>query len=159
MVTNFGWRIKTLFLEKRGKHWNFLKRFFCIWVFYKFVLNSVKSLNRVLLAAEYWLKALKCHIWMANTRPFYWESKPNIESLQDFFHILELDINLFSNLSKAWMESLELRNFSSRLWNAKFLWRIQNRFSAKTRQFLKLSKTFLLIFEFPINFFWSVSRA
>ena len=53
-----------------------------IWVSYKFVLKSVKSLNRILWATEYWFKALKCKIWLTNTKPFFWESKANIKILQ-----------------------------------------------------------------------------
>ena len=33
-----------------------------IWVLYKFVLNGVKRLNRILWATQYWLKVLKCKI-------------------------------------------------------------------------------------------------
>ena len=31
---------------------------------------------------EYWLKVLKCQIWLTNTKPFFWESQANLESLQ-----------------------------------------------------------------------------
>ena len=53
-----------------------------IWVSYKFVLKSEKSLNRILWATEYWFKALKCQIWLANTKPFFWESEANVKTLQ-----------------------------------------------------------------------------
>ena len=42
-----------------------------VWVFYKFVLKSANSLNRILWATEYWLKALKCQSWFMNTKPFF----------------------------------------------------------------------------------------
>ena len=41
-----------------------------IWVFDKFVLKSVKILNRILWASEYWFKALKCQFWLTNTTAF-----------------------------------------------------------------------------------------
>ena len=59
-----------------------------IWVFYKFVLKSVKSLNQILWATEYWFKALKCQILSTNTKPFFWETKSKIETLQKFFPFL-----------------------------------------------------------------------
>ena len=48
----------------------------------KFFLKSVKSLNRIFWATEYWFKALKCQIWLTNTKPFFWESEANLETLQ-----------------------------------------------------------------------------
>ena len=42
---------------------------------------------------------------------------------------------------------------------AKFVGRIQNYFSAKTRQIKKLFQNLLPIFEFPVNLFWSLSKA
>ena len=59
-----------------------LQNLLCIWVSYKFVLKSVKSLNRILWATEYWFKSLKCQIWLTNTKPFFWESEANVETLQ-----------------------------------------------------------------------------
>ena len=52
------------------------------WVSRNFVLKSVKSLNRILWALEYWFKALKCQMWLTNTKPFFWESEGNVETLQ-----------------------------------------------------------------------------
>ena len=60
-------------LEKRSGY---------IWVSYKFVFKSVKDLNRIFWTMQYWLKALKCPIWLTNTKPFFWESKANLETLQ-----------------------------------------------------------------------------
>ena len=55
---------------------------------YKFILMSVKSLNLILWASEYWLKALKCQIWLTNTKPFFWESEVNVETLQKPFYYI-----------------------------------------------------------------------
>ena len=52
------------------------------WVYYTFVLKSVTSLNRILGATEYWFKALKCRIWLTNTKPIFWENEANFETLQ-----------------------------------------------------------------------------
>ena len=51
-------------------------------VSYKFVLKFEKSLNRIFRATEYWFNALKCQIWLTNTKPFFWESQANVETLQ-----------------------------------------------------------------------------
>ena len=54
----------------------------CISVSYEFLFKSVNSLNRIFLATEYWFNTLKCQIWLTNTKPFFWKSKPNIKTLQ-----------------------------------------------------------------------------
>ena len=51
------------------------------WASYKFVLKSVNSLNQIFWATEYWFKALKCQIWLTNTKPFFWESEAKVETL------------------------------------------------------------------------------
>ena len=53
-----------------------------IWVSYKLILKSVKSLNRTLWTTESWLKLLKCQTWLTNTKPFFWESEANVNTLQ-----------------------------------------------------------------------------
>ena len=73
---------KIIFLGKRGKRWNSPKTFLYIWVSYKFVSKSEKSLNRISWATKYWFKALKCQIWLTNTKPFFWKSEANVETLQ-----------------------------------------------------------------------------
>ena len=45
-------------------------------------MKSFKSLNRILWATEYWFKALKCQTWLTNTKPPFWESEANVETLQ-----------------------------------------------------------------------------
>ena len=121
-------------------------------------MKSVKSLNRMSWATGYWLKALKWQIWVTNAKPFFWENDVNVETLQNFSPF-EFPINLIWSLSIASMESYELPNFSSRVWNVKVGWRIQNYFSGKVRQTLKVSENLLPILESPINLFWSVSKA
>ena len=51
-----------------------------IWLSYKLVLKPDKSPNRIFWATEYWFKTLKCEIWLTNTKPFFWESKGNVET-------------------------------------------------------------------------------
>ena len=52
------------------------------WVSYKLVFNSGKCLNRIFWATEYWFKALKCQIWLTNTKPLFWKSEAKHETLQ-----------------------------------------------------------------------------
>ena len=54
-------------------------------VSHKFVLKSVKSLNRMFWAMENWFKFLECQIWWANAQLFFWESKINLGTLQKLF--------------------------------------------------------------------------
>ena len=84
LVTN----AKLFFWESQSNIETFKKLSPFIWVFYKFVLKSVKSLNQILWATEYWFKALKCQILSTNTKPFFWETKSKIETLQKFFPFL-----------------------------------------------------------------------
>ena len=70
------------FWKKEAKPWNPPKTFSLHWIPYKFVLKSVKSLNRILWVSEYWFKALKCQSWLTNTKPLFWESEANVETLQ-----------------------------------------------------------------------------
>ena len=58
------------------------KNFPYVWVSYKFVLKSVKILNRISWATESWFKVLKCQIRLTNKKPFLWESEANVETLQ-----------------------------------------------------------------------------
>ena len=60
----------------------FWKLFRYIWVFYKFVLKSVKILNRIVWATESWFKTLKYKIWFTNTKPFFSESEANVQTLR-----------------------------------------------------------------------------
>ena len=101
-----------------------------IWVSYKFVLKSVKSLNRILWATECWFKALKCQIWLTNTKPFSWENEANLETLQK----LSMYVSFLSICFEVCQKP-------------------KPNLSWKARQTLKLSKKFLPIFEFSINLF------
>ena len=72
---------KPFFLEKRDRRWNSRKNFSpCIFLFYKFVLKSVSSLNQLVWATEYWFKALKVQICFTNTKLLFQESEANIET-------------------------------------------------------------------------------
>ena len=73
---------KLFFRESKANVQTLQKPSFYIWVSHKFVLKSVKYLNRILWATEYWFKALKCQIWLTNTKPFFWKSKANVKTLQ-----------------------------------------------------------------------------
>ena len=49
---------------------------------YKFVLKSVKGLNKIFWVIEYWYKALKCPSCSTNTKPFFRESETIVETSQ-----------------------------------------------------------------------------
>ena len=61
------------------------KLFPYIGVSYKFVLKSVKSLNRIFWAMDYLFKALQCQIWSTNTKSFFWKNEAKRETLQKLF--------------------------------------------------------------------------
>ena len=73
----------TFFLESDANIETLQKPSRYIWDSYKFVSKSVKSLNRILWATEYWLKTLKWQIWLTNTKSFFWERKTNVQTLQN----------------------------------------------------------------------------
>ena len=77
-------KYKTIFWESKANLEKLPKLSSYIWVSYKFVLKSLNNLNGIFWATEYWLKTLKHQIWTMNTKPFFWESKANIETLQNF---------------------------------------------------------------------------
>ena len=81
-MSNLVDEYKIIFLGKRSKRWNFLETFFLYLSFQWFFLKSVKSLNRTLWTTESWLKLLKCQTWLTNTKPFFWESEANVNTLQ-----------------------------------------------------------------------------
>ena len=98
---------KPFFRESQAYLETLQKRFSYIWVSYKFLLKSVKSLNWIFCATEYWCKALKCQIWLTNTKPFYWECEENIETLQKLSPHIEVTYKLGlepgKNLSWLWL--------------------------------------------------------
>ena len=53
-----------------------------IGVSYKFVLKSVKSLNRILWVIQYWFKSWECPICWTNAKLFFWEREKNLGTLQ-----------------------------------------------------------------------------
>ena len=73
----------TIFWQSEANVETLQKRSPYIGVSYKFVLKSVKSLNRILWATEYWFRASKSQIWLRNTKPFFWDSEANVETLQN----------------------------------------------------------------------------
>ena len=74
--------------------------------------KSVEGLNRISWAMEYWFKALKCQLWLTNTKPFSWESKASIETLK----------NLFSHTEVTYKLALESGKNLSWVWSLTSLW-------------------------------------
>ena len=79
---------KSFFWESKANVETLQKSSLYIWVFYKFVFKSVKTLTRFLWATEYWFKVLKCQNWLTNTKPLFWENEANVETLQKPPYIL-----------------------------------------------------------------------
>ena len=82
----------------------------------------------------------------------------SLKLYKDFLSVLKFPINLFWSLPEASIESWVQLSVSKRFKNAKFARRIQNHFSEKVKQTLKISENFLRILEFPVNLFWSLSK-
>ena len=76
-----------------------------IGVSYKFVLKSVKGLNRISRVIEYWFKALECRIWLTIQNHVSGKLRQSFKLSKNFLPILGFRINLFRCLSKAYIES------------------------------------------------------
>ena len=72
-----------------------------IWISYKLVLKSLKSLNRIFWKIEYWFKALECQIWSMNTKPFFWESEAKLQILQKFSPYIGVSFKFISNFCQT----------------------------------------------------------
>ena len=108
---------------------------------------------------ENWYSPLKCQTWSTNTKPFFWESEANLETLQKLSPYIRVSYKFVLTSVKKLNRIFLMIEIASRLYNAIFGWEIQNRFSGKARQTLKLYKNFFLILGFSINLFWSLSKA
>ena len=73
---------KPFFWETDANLETLQKRSPYIWLAHKFVWKPVKNLNWIFWATDYWFKALKCQIWLTNTKPFIWKTETNLETLQ-----------------------------------------------------------------------------
>ena len=155
ITPNFVDEYRTIFLGNIGWPWNFLKISSLIEVLYKLVLGSVKSLSRIFWVIEYWYKTQECKSWWANTKTIMLAKQRKTWSFSKQF----LFISEFSIESPNKLEYSERSNICTRLKNNKFGQRMQNHFSGKTKQTLKLSSNVLPTLKIPINLFWSLSKA
>ena len=124
---------KSFFQESETNVETLQKLYLYIWTCYKFVLQSVRSLRRIFWASEYWLKSLKCQIWLTNTKPFSWESKANLETRQKlspyisvcykFFLKFVNSLNRIFRAMEYWFKALKyqiwLRNRKPFFWERK----------------------------------------
>ena len=77
-------KLRSIFWGKRSKRWNSPKKISpCIFLLYKFLLKSVNSLSGISCTRRYWFKALKCQIWLTNTKQFFWEREANLETIRN----------------------------------------------------------------------------
>ena len=83
-----------------------------IGVSYRFNLKSVKTLNRILLAMEYWFKALECQIWSTNTKPFFRESETKLRFVQKLSPYIgvayKFVLKCVRNLSWLWFSFFQM---------------------------------------------------
>ena len=95
---------KLFFWERQANLGTLRKLSSYIGVSHKFIFKSFKSLTRVFWVMEYWLKNLEWQIWSTNTKPFFWESKKNLVSLQNLIPsigvFLKFVLNSVKNLNR-----------------------------------------------------------
>ena len=124
-IPNLVDEYKTIFLESQTKLQTLQKLSPYIGGCYKFVLKSVKTLNRIFLAMENWFKSLECQVWWTNTNHFSGKVRQSFKLSKIFLLILGLPINLFwsvreisvdcdsrfSKCCKCWILNCEIFNW------------------------------------------------
>ena len=153
---------KPFFSESEANVETLQKPSLYIWVSSNFVLKSEKSINRILWATEYWFKVLQCQVWLTNTKPFFWESEANVESLQNgspyiwVLHKFVLKsvktLTLVSWATESWFKALKCQ---IRLTKTKpFFW--ESKTNVETLQ--KPSPYNVVSYEFVLNSVKSLNR-
>ena len=126
---------------------------------HKFVVKPVKSLNRIFWAMQYCFRTLECRIWSTNTKPFLWESEGKLETLLKLSLYIgvyyKIVLKFVKTLSRIfWVMEYWLKDWECQIWLT-----IAQPFFWESEQSLKLSKNFLRILGFCINFFWSLWKS
>ena len=159
-VAKFAWWIQNHCSGKPRQALKLLENFLCILLF---SVSFFWSLHEVKIeSSEPWNIGSSLYNDKSGQRienHFSGKVRLALKFCHDFLPMLEFPINLFWSLSKAKIKSSVRLNVSERLKNAKFAQRIQNRFSGRARQPLKIPKNFFCILLFPKNLFWSVEKA
>ena len=62
---------------------------------------NINSLHRIFWVMEYWHMVLKCQIWSAYLKPFFWESKATLKLTQKFFLYIGVSHKFVFNSSKS----------------------------------------------------------
>ena len=110
-------------------------RYNCILIlisaFYKFVWKSVKIVDRIFLAMQYWLKSLYSPICSTNTKLSFGKSESGFATLQRFFLHVGVSYKFLLKSVKNLERIFERFNIGSRLYNDKFGQQIQNHFLGK----------------------------
>ena len=130
-----------------------------IGVSYKFVLKSVKGLNRISRVIEYWFKALECRIWLTSTKPFFWVSEGKLKNLQKLSPYLGVSYKFALKSVKSLNRIFWVFEYWFKALECQLGRRIQNHVSGKPRQSFKLSKNFFPILGCRINLFRCLSKA
>ena len=73
---------KTSFQAKGSWPWNFPKGFFPYWSYPYTYFRVCQKPKFNVWSDKYWCKAQKSIIWRTNTKPFFWESKVDLETFQ-----------------------------------------------------------------------------
>ena len=126
----------------------------------KFVLKSVKSSSQILWVIKYWFRVLECQTCWTNTKLFFWETIGNLETLEKLFSYIWLSYKFVLKSSKRltriffimeyWFKAIECQSW---LTNTRWLfWENEAKCESQTLQ------KFLPILDFPINFFWCLSK-
>ena len=100
-------------------------------VFYKFILKSVKSLTRTLWAMEHWFNDSEYQICSMNTKPFFWERKTNLGTLQKLCRYIEVSCKYILKYVKSlngkfWAMEYCFWGLEWQIWNTNtqpFLWK------------------------------------
>ena len=130
-----------------------------IGVSYKFVLKSVKTLNRYFWAKEYWFKALECQICSTNTKPFFWESETNLGTFRKLSHYIGVSYKFVSKSVKSLNWIFRVIEYWFKALEYKICWTNRKRFFWESQAKLETLQKSLPILDFPINLFWSLSKS
>ena len=116
----FALRLQNYFIRKKTQFLILFKNFLRMLGFPKSLFRSQSK--ALIEPSEAFNISGKCQIWSTNKKLFFRKSETN-PLFKNVLHILEIPLNLFSNLSKASIKSSEPWNIGSRLYNTKFCWR------------------------------------
>ena len=125
-------------------------------------MKSINNVNRILWAREYWFKALKCKMWLTNTKPFFSQREGNIEILQKLFPYIWVSYNfLWKSINSInrifWATEYWLNCLKCQIWLVNietFFWKKE----ADVETLQKLSPYILASYKFVLLSVNSLNR-